>query len=73
MVKTMAKAKAGERDHILVAIASLIHVPKVIVCFFLEKPPGDLERSSVHHPHHWLSEAEAAMAPESPSCRREDF
>ena len=45
----------------------------VIVCLVLEKPPGDLERSSVHHPHRWFSEAEVAMTPESPSCGREDF
>ena len=51
MLKTTAKVKAGERDHILAAVASLIHMPKVIVCLVLEKPPGDLERSSVHHPH----------------------
>ena len=73
MVKTTAQAKTGEREHILVAIASLMHVPKVIVCLVLEKPPGDLERSSVHYPHRWFLEAEAAMTPESPSCGREDF
>lgn len=38
MLNSTSKAKAGERDHILAAVALLIHMPKVIICLVLEKP-----------------------------------
>lgn len=57
MLNSTSKAKAGERDHILAAVALLIPHAKVIICLVSkEAKAGDL--GSVHHPRRWFSEAE---------------